>query len=1111
MDGLADSIAREQAVTTFDQNVVVEAGAGTGKTTLLIDRLVRLLLRAPNPVDIKELVALTFTNKAANELKVRLRERLQAFLALDSGYLPPAVEEELFHQLDELRSRYYVSKDQIDEHIVTALRDLEKAQIGTIHSFAAHLLRLYPLEAGIDPGFKEDEGDQFDQLFKKEWALWLDQELASGSRNKELWKGILRQYELQELEVLSRSLCNPANPLISLRASLTDNRIPSSIRYWLEDLVRKAERLLTTHEKQVGLRQMLISAQRAIQKILHQGIEATKNLGEDEKAISKQIPGITKGWSNEDYQEAKEIIQVAKLLFQIEHKLLLRCLDRLLPFVMSFQKKFLQSGFISFDGLLVLARNLLQEHTQVRESLKLKYKAILVDEFQDTDPIQYEIILYLAEELGCSSPNWQSIRLAPGKLFIVGDPKQSIYSFRRADIEAYHRVVHEIIQRQNGLVIQLRTNFRSHVGILNPINMLFRQIIRPKAFLQPPYVDLVAYQNRPARLSSQKVEFRIVDARQDGLLATEAVRVEAEALARWLKEEVLEREVILDNQAQECRVQPGHIAFLFRKLTPIQEYLEALRRYEVPFIVEGERHFYTIQEVLDFINLLRTIEDPYNMIALVGVLRSPLGGLTDREIYQLKRLDLLDYRKYSAIAGVQTITNADLLKEFFAQLYQLHKETRALPISDALEIIFDRLPVLELAAASFHQEQAIANLKKIQCMAQELGSRLDITLKSFINLLEERIEARKEEGESPIVEEGVNAVRIMSIHKAKGLEFPMVVLAGLQSKAGGWDSTIWIQHDWSQGITGIRMKQYWNLAGIYLNRRAALREEEEEKRLLYVAMTRARERLVLSGVLTRSYPNPLNYLISLIEKEPENTAEVEIHYLPPVQPLPGKRVVTPPQPEIKEKSWTAYARIWQRREEVFQATIAHKIFLTPTPLPGIEQRFFLRRDESRGELGQIIGILAHRLLEQWDFSQATDLYPHLLQEIRKKYAPSLTPTEILTVEEELSQIFHTFFASSIYQELCQARILGREIPFALPWDGRVMEGVIDIIYEWQDSLIVADYKTDRIEGKDIAQWVEHYQPQAEVYTEATRRCLGKKEAIFKLIFLAVGVAVTLSV
>src|SRR6266536_3061279 len=176
---LADACDRQAAMATFDRNLVVTAGAGTGKTTLLVDRLVHLLLRNPDPLKITEIVALTFTNKAADEMKLRLRQRLQAFLDIELDRQPKNdAEEKTQKNIKTLIDLYQLSKDELDSRVHDALRNMERSDIGTIHSFAATLLRLYPLEAGIDPQFQEDDGKQFERIFDEQWDLWLDQELA---------------------------------------------------------------------------------------------------------------------------------------------------------------------------------------------------------------------------------------------------------------------------------------------------------------------------------------------------------------------------------------------------------------------------------------------------------------------------------------------------------------------------------------------------------------------------------------------------------------------------------------------------------------------------------------------------------------------------------------------------------------------------------------------------------------------------------------------------------------------------------------------------------------------------------------------------------------------
>ncbi|MGH7251063.1 MAG: UvrD-helicase domain-containing protein, partial [Nitrospiraceae bacterium] len=194
---IPDEEARRLAETTFDRNVVVVAGAGTGKTTLLVNRLVHLLMREPNPAEITRIVALTFTNKAATEMKVRLRGRLKALLATEQERAsadPGAV------RVEDLRERYGLSSDEIDRRARRALGDLEKAQIGTLHSFAAHLLRLYPLESGVDPAFEtDDDGLRFEEHFATQWELWLDGELGPNGSDHARWRRLLDAVGLEQI------------------------------------------------------------------------------------------------------------------------------------------------------------------------------------------------------------------------------------------------------------------------------------------------------------------------------------------------------------------------------------------------------------------------------------------------------------------------------------------------------------------------------------------------------------------------------------------------------------------------------------------------------------------------------------------------------------------------------------------------------------------------------------------------------------------------------------------------------------------------------------------------------------------------------------------------
>src|SRR5262249_46641208 len=255
------------------------------------------------------------------------------------------------------------------------------------------------------------------------------------------------------------------------------------------------------------------------------------------------------------------------------------------PFIQQVRRRFLTSGWIAFDGLLALAKTLLRNHPAVRAQIKQTYRAVLVDEFQDTDPVQYEIILYLCERGESHRTAWHDLDLEPGKLFIVGDPKQSIYAFRRADIEAFERVV-EKIRASGGVIYSLVTNFRSDGAVLDVVNNVFDRLFQPAEHVQPANERLVARPQRKPEVSITGAQLRLVTAGVDDqeFDVQTATRAEAEALARWLKEELLAGATVTNRDRRQGPLQPGHIALIFRKLTQAQVYLDALRRYDIAYI-----------------------------------------------------------------------------------------------------------------------------------------------------------------------------------------------------------------------------------------------------------------------------------------------------------------------------------------------------------------------------------------------------------------------------------------------------------------------------------------------------------------------------------------------
>jgi|CXWL01.1.fsa_nt_gi ATP-dependent helicase/nuclease subunit A len=1111
-----DQSVRTRAATARDRNIVVTAGAGTGKTTLLVDRLLDLLLREQEPLAIGEIVALTFTNKAALEMKVRLRDRLLA--------------------------------TKVNPLAQKALRELEASQIGTIHSFAAHLLRLHPLESGVDPAFRQDEGREFDVFFVQQWAGWLDQELGPHGSAHEIWRRVLDQCPLDQLEALARALSGEMIPLDGLAMSLVEP-FPDVVRGWMETLAQQATALRMAHAKPLTIERMLdvavdyLRASSASGQVLGQG-------GDDWSGVDRSIPPKTTTWEEGEYRQATQVLKSVQALRLATGGVLQEALELLLPFVRRCRTGFVQSGFISFDGLLARACALLRDHPHIRRRLKSQFRSMLVDEFQDTDPVQYEMILYLAEAPESEVSDWRQIRLEPGKLFIVGDPKQSIYAFRRADMEAYDAVVEDCILGQvpAGERHTLQTNFRSHHGLLAVMNALFSGFFpsTPIKGLQPKHDPLLAHEPGEAHHETERVELRLVALTEEEASAEQATRAEAESLARWIKEEVIGRETVME-QGVAVPIVPGHIAMLFRTLTAMRVYVEALRRHEIPCLTEGEKHFYERQEVIDAVTLLRAVANPYDRLALVGVLRSPVGGLIDREIAALARHSRLDYlvASHAPVDDEECAHAAQVAEPTYRILRRLAQVLPFLPVTEVMDHLYAEVPLLELAAASSDREHAVANLLKLRDLVEPLANTSLMTFSRLVQELVRRLREVPDEAESGVLEEesmGLHdggAVRLMTVHKAKGLEFPIVILAELHRGPGGTDhreSPVQVLQDWSSGLVGVRVGDYQTPTGVYVAAKLSDRQEAERSRLLYVGMTRAKRRLVLSaGLPPRLSPSStLGQVLQRLNLEWKDLSVPQARMLELDQAVLHLCVVPAPtvtkaRPSEEQDSWQDaqddlmdWRTRWQTRFERKRVLSERLVVLSPTLLKRTEavaRPIPLEPSLRIGIDGRLVGTLAHRMLEAWDFTDDRSTVDARVDQFCRIGASGLSEEDLQALRDELTTVFRTFVASSVYVDLCRADILGREVPFSISWDvsrtlstggiapGQVMQGAIDLLYRLDGRLWIADYKTDHVTEEIVAERAREYDGQAQIYRQAIRASLGVSDVGFQFVFLRLGVGV----
>jgi ATP-dependent helicase/nuclease subunit A len=1122
---IRDQAARIAAATTFDRNVVVIAGAGTGKTTLLVNRLMHLLMRRADPLDLSRIVALTFTNKAATEMKLRLRERLQALLSAEERENSATGSGTV--SKSDFRVWYGWTTDEIVARAEAALHDIERAQIGTLHSFAAHLLRLYPIEAGVTPTFQTDEdGSRFDEHFSHEWDLWLDRELGLGGGNHGTWRVLLGLFSLDGLRELAYNLHGELIDLEGLTRQMGEADLSPALHEWFAGRQAQAEALLARHDrsKRRKIEQMLAAVAELCGRLLSQGMKGLGDVPcETEALLAKDLGAAPAGWTNAEVAAVEGLQRIAKGLLKVDHELLHKLLSLLSPFVETMRKTFLDSGWLTFDGLLGKARTLLRDHPAIREQLKRDYRALLVDEFQDTDPVQYEIVLYLAEQLGAQASSWRDVELEPGKLFIVGDPKQSIYAFRRADIEAFDHVV-ERMERSGALRCELATNFRSHEQVLDVVNGVFNALLVAQPAVQPPNVPLTVQPDRLCQFRNPGVELRLVTSEDDDdeLNSAAATRVEAEQIALLIERLLQPAENESSARGPDQGLRPGHIALLFRKLTQAEQYLEALRRHGIAYIIDGEKHFYRRQEVIDLVNILRCVESPHDRIALVGLLRSALGGLPDSALLELQELHALDYRRIDRLKDWVS-PHAVPLRRLYGALSHLHKEAPRCPLPEAVSLVFRELPVLELAAASLHGEQAVANLFKVRQMAADLADRPALTLTAFVKMLSARLREQPGEAESALAEDTPDAVRVLTIHKAKGLEFPLVILAGLHhgDGAGRGPASPLIRQDWSTGVQGLALGDHCSLGAVLVAEKARTREQAERSRLFYVGMTRARECLVLSGAVSRRQAR--GALLELLEQATgaelgrRDQPEISIGQVGLRQTIlqtedrPPSRVSLKPmllKTIVTDEVLSAH---WRQKDERWKVQLDIPLLVSPTNVHSSPARIVEAEPGQvrRPRQGQVVGTTIHRLLQYWDFDLDASVQLNLLN----RQAPTFETEEDEAAREaimgEVWEILSTFVLSPVYERLRRATVIGREIPFLIPWnEGRqVMEGVIDLLYRHDGELWIADYKTDMITLDQVAARVDNYREQARIYRTAVEQSLGGPIAGFEFIFLRHGIAV----
>ncbi len=1032
-------------------NEFVQAGAGTGKTYYIINTLLGRLLSGE--LKIAQVLAITFTEKAANEMRNRL---VSALLAASQD--KPIVElgnkiaQDIFQGLEPVSVRNNARQ---------ALDEIDSSFIGTIHSFCVRLIKEFPREAGIAAGAEADEGGYFEDMFNQFWSRWISDEM---SKTSDKWTYILKNVSLSNLKKLAYELCDfKLQDRILLDVSTRENSRRRGRDLILgrlaefESILKEYGGLLTPAVRDNA--EFYLDILREVLQKTPDEIRRKLETEDHRKIDKKDVAKLPQDIGN----RLRELVKFTRSLKHLDDDLVSRVLYALTLFVLDFRRSYLTRGRVTFSAMLSLALNLLRVR-EVRDRLKVRFKLVLVDEFQDTDPIQYEIVLSLAERKGSFAADWSKMKLEPGKLIVVGDPNQSIYSFRGADLDAYKMVGEHILK--NGTLQTLSTNYRSCQNIVNVVNSFFKRLL-PK-----PYTELICGNLDFCRDKTDCVE--LVEIGPDDKTHDKS-RLEASYIARRIRE--------LKSSGHHLR----DIAILLRKLTHAHDYLEVLRSAGIDYVIEGDKFFYRTPEVAELYNFLAAVADPLDKIALVGVLRSPIVGLTDREIYELKMQNGLSFFKTQGVSP--------RIARFFTFLQELHCMALTRPIHEVLRTIFDRTMLLPNCYMGYRREIAVSNLLKLYQQAIEMSQRPEMTLRTFLSEIDRRI-AEEDEGEDPVADEDVEAVRIMSIHKAKGLQFDTVFVPGL-SEGIGEDHMDPVEGNWSHDIYGFACGDTHDLGMIAYKEHQHKVGEEESRRLLYVVMTRARHRLILINS-PRAQNREGESFTNMIEKTFELLAqhEKEMVRLSTVTPhdIDFARISRVDSAEFDHQ---AQSKRWEIiKESAVQAQLPRMVSATSL-LEESYKRIRVLPTEEDGDVlpyASFVGSLCHLVL-------ATEIGTRDLRQITREQAQIVggSGAEREIICNEAYEILAKYLSSDLYKHLQSLRVVGREVPFLLEEKGQIISGRIDVIFETGNEILIIDYKTDR--SIDESGLVAEYKPQLEIYSRAIAKAFPNRKIKKALVWL----------
>lgn len=1126
---------QKKAIDTRGKNILVSAAAGSGKTAVLTQRIINLVIE--EKLDITSMLVLTFTNAAANEMKSRIQKKMYD----------------------------YLSENKNDKHIKKQISLISSASISTMHAFCINVLRENFDILGIDPSFVignestisilKDEAIQevLDERFENDdLELFVLEDIYSSRYDDtnliNIVYSIYRyiQSKKEPFEWLYNQV-EKYNSFDDIKNNEYFLQIKQEILVILDELIQKCE-LTVNYSKDIAyygtLSQDLEILQNLKIHLVNNGydyfVDEIKNIKLSKLATKKKDDDITKvevvknirdtiikkGIDNlKEYKiKSEQYIQDMKQCYPT-----LKYLCKLVEdFDNRYNEKKLEKNIFDFNDLEQLTLKLLK-NDRVRENIKSKYKYIFYDEYQDSNEVHNSIIQSISQK---------------DNLFFVGDVKQSIYGFRLADPSIFMQKYESYKKDDNSIKIDLSSNFRSTKQILDFCNKIFEIIINEQTSSMKYDEDAKLISNDKYCYNQEHIQINLLDRDSE---------IEDDIALDLQKDDIMAQvtaKQILEIMNKDKSIKFSDIAVLKRSFSnSISSYQKAFRKYNIPVFIDYSSAIFEVLEVSIFIDLLNIIDNIRQDIPLISVMMSNIGGFTIQEITQIKSYDIKTkyfhqiLLKYANDEEKKDDGLSKKISKFINKIANYTRLERYMRLDEFIEFVMIDSKYKDYVLSMKSGDMRFQNLSIVTEKAREFMQNENKSLFNFLTYINSILKNKSDKEEPQKISENQNVVRIMSIHKSKGLEFPIVILNDIDKKFNTIDTKkqIVLESNFGIGVDYVNLQEDYytkTLAKRCIINKIQKNNLAEEIRILYVALTRAKKVLFLNtfttsttrknigliekGIFTQNIMSINNYrdfILYALQNDIKNNNYNELYCINNID----VRYYLKDDVEYENMEKSFYEKVksidisddyvdyFNRKysfDYKYKDDIKKEIKLSVTDISKEKNRYKIEKMIKYSDYinksnftSDKIGILNHLFLQYIDFTKSYDI------DILREQLENMVGLEFITKEE--AQVINLedtlrFLNSDIGCRLKKAKKIYKEESFITNYNGSILSGVVDLFFLEEDGIVLIDYKTDYILKESINDRALYYKNQIELYKEAIQSSFDMIVKESYIYFLSVG-------